>query len=164
MSTSACMSVCVFVSPVSQELFGVIWRLQEKRGQASPTGSSRVTSSSRAGLGERAEGFFIILIYIYLIKILFYHHIYLSNKKAMSCDLIPSLYLPKTCNLSIKTCSHQSNKQASLGNGFAPQLLVANMTTAKKRKSYNFHKEWETKFFFTNVNDKCVCQICGASV
>uniref|UniRef100_A0AAV2MK93 Uncharacterized protein n=1 Tax=Knipowitschia caucasica TaxID=637954 RepID=A0AAV2MK93_KNICA len=38
------------------------------------------------------------------------------------------------------------------------------MSAAKKRKSYNFHQEWETEFCFTNVNDKCVCLICGASV
>ncbi|KAM3599100.1 uncharacterized protein V6R79_022978 [Siganus canaliculatus] len=36
--------------------------------------------------------------------------------------------------------------------------------TNKRQKTYNFHEEWETEFCFTNVNDKCVCLMCGASV
>ncbi|CAL9688304.1 unnamed protein product [Knipowitschia caucasica] len=38
------------------------------------------------------------------------------------------------------------------------------MSSAKRRKTYAFHEEWETDFLFTNVNDKCVCLICGFSV
>ncbi len=34
----------------------------------------------------------------------------------------------------------------------------------KKKTIYYFHEEWESEFFFTNVNERCVCLICGASV
>lgn len=36
----------------------------------------------------------------------------------------------------------------------------------KKQKTYSFHKEWESRFPFTNVKYKCVCLICrnGISV
>ncbi|CAL9684508.1 unnamed protein product [Knipowitschia caucasica] len=36
--------------------------------------------------------------------------------------------------------------------------------SSAKRKTYAFHEQWETDFLFTNVNNKCVCLICGFSV
>ncbi|XP_041854559.1 zinc finger BED domain-containing protein 5-like [Melanotaenia boesemani] len=36
--------------------------------------------------------------------------------------------------------------------------------TSKRQKTYYFHEEWEKDFCFTNVNDKCVCLICGVSL
>lgn len=33
-----------------------------------------------------------------------------------------------------------------------------------RKKIYYFHEEWESEFFFTNVGERCVCLICGASV
>jgi hypothetical protein len=29
---------------------------------------------------------------------------------------------------------------------------------------YNFSEKWENKYFFNNINNKCVCLICNASV
>ena len=34
----------------------------------------------------------------------------------------------------------------------------------KSLKTYYFNEKWETEFCFTNVNAKCVCLICGATV
>jgi len=42
--------------------------------------------------------------------------------------------------------------------------MATSVQTNKRIKTYHFHQEWETEFYFTNVNDKCVCLICGASV
>jgi hypothetical protein len=45
---------------------------------------------------------------------------------------------------------------------------MASQCTGNKNKlrtfEYNFNKKWENKHFFTNVNKKCVCLICNASV
>ena len=35
---------------------------------------------------------------------------------------------------------------------------------AKRKKTYHFHNEWESEFFFTTVKETCVCLICGATV
>jgi hypothetical protein len=37
------------------------------------------------------------------------------------------------------------------------------MSVPKKSKTYHFHDEWEIKYFFVMVKDKC-CLICNASV
>lgn len=37
-------------------------------------------------------------------------------------------------------------------------------SSSKKPKTYNFHAEWETDYFFTQVKDKCVCLLCNVSV
>jgi hypothetical protein len=29
---------------------------------------------------------------------------------------------------------------------------------------YNFNEKWEKKYFFINVNNKCVCLICNVTV
>lgn len=34
----------------------------------------------------------------------------------------------------------------------------------KRKRTYNFHSEWEEEFFFTSVKENCVCLICGATV
>lgn len=34
----------------------------------------------------------------------------------------------------------------------------------KRKKTYYFHEEWESEFFFTNVGERCVCLICSASI
>uniref|UniRef100_A0A1A8V9L8 SPIN-DOC-like zinc-finger domain-containing protein n=2 Tax=Nothobranchius TaxID=28779 RepID=A0A1A8V9L8_NOTFU len=34
----------------------------------------------------------------------------------------------------------------------------------KRKKTYNFHSDWEEEFFFTLVREKCVCLICGMTV
>lgn len=38
------------------------------------------------------------------------------------------------------------------------------MSAPKKSKTYHFHKEWETEYFFVMVKEKCCCLICNASV
>lgn len=37
-------------------------------------------------------------------------------------------------------------------------------SSSKKPKTYYFHAEWETDYFFTQVKDKCVCLLCNVSV
>lgn len=37
-------------------------------------------------------------------------------------------------------------------------------SSSKKPKTYHFHLEWETDYFFTQVKDKCVCLLCNVSV
>jgi hypothetical protein len=37
-------------------------------------------------------------------------------------------------------------------------------SSSKKPKTYHFHVEWETDYFFTQVKDKCVCLLCNVSV
>ena len=34
----------------------------------------------------------------------------------------------------------------------------------KRKKTYHFHNEWESEFFFTTVKETCVCLISGATV
>ncbi|XP_078542665.1 general transcription factor II-I repeat domain-containing protein 2-like [Lissotriton helveticus] len=34
----------------------------------------------------------------------------------------------------------------------------------RKCKTYYFHPEWENNFFFTQIEDKCTCLICGAKI
>jgi hypothetical protein len=45
---------------------------------------------------------------------------------------------------------------------------MASQCNGNKNKSrtfvYNFNETWENKYIFTNVNNKCVCLICNASV
>jgi hypothetical protein len=45
---------------------------------------------------------------------------------------------------------------------------MASQCSCNKNKSrtyvYNFNEKWENKYFFTNVNNICVCLICCASV
>jgi len=44
-------------------------------------------------------------------------------------------------------------------------LFVRMASSSKKPKViYNFHAEWETDYFFTQVKDKCVCLLCNGSV
>ncbi|KAK0142715.1 General transcription factor II-I repeat domain-containing protein 2A [Merluccius polli] len=42
--------------------------------------------------------------------------------------------------------------------------MATSVQNNKRVKTYHFHQEWETEFCFININDKCVCLICGASV
>lgn len=43
-------------------------------------------------------------------------------------------------------------------------MTAAEFRHASKREKTYFHEGWETDFCFTNVNDKRVCLICGASL
>lgn len=35
---------------------------------------------------------------------------------------------------------------------------------SKKKKIYNFNREWEEQFLFTSVSEKAICLLCNASV
>lgn len=35
---------------------------------------------------------------------------------------------------------------------------------SKKKKIYNFNREWEEEFLFRSVNEKAICLLCNASV
>jgi hypothetical protein len=47
-------------------------------------------------------------------------------------------------------------------------MEMASQCSGNKNKSrtfvYNFNEKWENKYFFINVNNKCMCLICNASV
>ncbi|XP_023213971.1 general transcription factor II-I repeat domain-containing protein 2A-like [Centruroides sculpturatus] len=34
----------------------------------------------------------------------------------------------------------------------------------KKKKNYRFHEEWEYKYLFTVINEKCTCMICRGTI